>query len=68
MAGFSTGMARIGGERESAVWHGWAGATALSVDQQCEEVVLRDLLLADGVPTRESVGGQGNPGERVCAR
>jgi len=42
MAGFSTGMARMEGER--GVWFGTPRRmpAALSVDQECEEVVVRD--------------------------
>jgi len=54
MAGFSTGMARMGGEREGAVWYGWGSA---ALDQELEEVVLGNLVLPDNFPRHESRAG-----------
>jgi hypothetical protein len=53
MAGFSTGMARIGDER--GVRFGTVGSATL--DQKLEEVVLGDLLALNGFPRVESRAG-----------
>jgi len=47
MVGFSTGMAHNAGEREGAVWYGGISA---ALDQELEEVVVRDFLALNSLP------------------